>query len=110
MSTLKTAVVIVAVVTLTPIVVGVFITSLFGKDLVIFDRYKAASPKRYKALKAVCRVVGPIIAITCVFGLAGASQMARNSRGELLLSLTAIAHCAIFLWLSVRWFLWSLRT
>ena len=108
-NTYEIVIVVVAAVFLTVIVVSVFIASLFGQDLVIFDRYKTAAPKYYRNLKWICRINGPVVALMCVGGIPATPFVAFDPEGGVLLAIATLAGSAMFLWLSVRWFIWSLR-
>ena len=108
MTTVQTIVVAVGSVFLAVVVVAVFVASLFGMDLECFDRDKTAAPKHYRNLKKVTRFNGPLTVIMSVGGLIAAPLVAFDPDGGILAALAVFAGSAMFLWLSIRWFLWSL--
>ncbi len=105
----ETFVAVAAGVILVAIVLATFVASLFGMDLVIFDAYKTASPRQYRNLKWVCRLNGPLIALGSVVGLISTPVVAFDPSGGMLLATGGFVGFSMFLWLSVRWFFWSLR-
>jgi hypothetical protein len=109
MSTYEIVVLIVGSILLAALVLAVFVMSLLGKDLVIFDHYRTTAPKCYRNLKSVCRFNGFLVALMSVGGIIGAPFAAIDPEGGVLLAAGMVAVSGIFLWLSVRWFLWSLR-
>ncbi|MEX1095887.1 MAG: hypothetical protein WED34_07550 [Planctomycetales bacterium] len=109
MATVETIIAVIAVVFLVVIVLVVIVASLRGKDLVIFDAYKTSAPKLYRNLKSVCRVNGAMVALICICGMIAAPFVAFHPDGGVLLAIGMLVGSGVFLWLSVRWFLWSLR-
>jgi len=109
MSTYEVVILYVGTGLLAAIVLAVFVMSLSGKDLAIFDRYKTTSPKTYRNLKSVCRFNGLLVAIMSAVGIIGAPSVAFDPEGGVFLASGVFVASGIFMWLSVRWFLWSLR-
>ncbi len=91
------------------VVLTVFVMSLFGKDLLIFDCCKTAAPEVYRNLRSVCRFNCPLVALMCIGGLAATPFIAVAPDGGVLLAISTLVVSMMFLWLSVRWFIWSLR-
>jgi len=109
MSTVENIAVVTAGVLLTVVVLVVFTVSLRGKDLVTFDAYKTTAPKAYRNLKSVCRVNGAMVALMCLGGMIATPFVTFHPDGGVLLAKGIFVVSAVFLWLSVRWFFWSLR-
>ena len=91
------------------VLVYVCIASFFRADLRAFDRYKTSSPKHYQNLKWVCRSNGPMVALLCIGGFLATPFIAFDARGGVVFAVATLLVSAIFLRLSVRWFIWSLR-
>jgi len=87
----------------------VFVMSLLGKDLVIFERYQSTAPKHYRNLKKSCRFSGPLVAITSIVGMVLSPLVATDSEGSVPTAIFFFAFSAIYLWLSIRWYLWAGR-
>lgn len=109
MTTGQTIIMVIGLVLLAAIVVAVFVASLFGKDTECFERYRIARPKYYRNLKGVCRFNGPLTAIMSVGGIIAAPFVAFDRDGGVLPAAAVLVGSAMFLWLSVRWFFWSLK-
>lgn len=107
--TANTVIGVVGGVILTAAFLCVFILSLSGKDLVIFDAYKTTAPKYYRSLKQVCRFNGLLMILLSTAGIIASPYVSFAPDGGILLAVATLIVSAMFLWLSVRWFLWSLR-
>lgn len=107
MTTGQMIIMVIVIVLLAAVVVAVFVASLFGRDTECFERYRTANPKYYRNLKGVCRFNGPPTAIMSVGGIIAAPFVAFDPDGGILRALAMLIVFAMFLWLSVRWFLWS---
>ncbi len=109
MSLLEQAVVGLAVVLLAASVLATAFLALTGRDLRAFERLQHANPKQYRSVKRSARYNGPLVALACAAGLLLSPVVAFHPEGGLLLASAVLAASGLFLWLSVRWFFWSLR-
>lgn len=80
-----------------------------GKDLERFDRFKTTAPREYRRMKTVCRFNAPLVALLCIFVIVASPFAALSGDVSWLAAIAAFAFFSLFLWLSVRWFRWSLR-
>lgn len=87
----------------------VFVAALFGRDLECFESYKNTAPEFYRNLKQVCRFNGLIVAIMSGCGVIATPLVVFDPKGGVLVALGMLAGCAMALWLSVRWYFWSLK-
>ena len=90
-------------------VIAVFVASLRGRDIAVFESYRTTSPEHYRNLVWVCRINGPMVALMCIVVMAATPFIARDPGGGILLASSTFAGSGIFLWLSLRWFAWSLH-
>ncbi|NLS98077.1 MAG: hypothetical protein GXX96_38600 [Planctomycetaceae bacterium] len=109
MTTGQMIIMVIGLVILAAVVVAVFVASLFGRDTECFERYRTANPKYYRNLKGVCRFNSPLTAILSVGGIIAAPFVAFHPGGGILPAAAVLVGSAMFLWLSVRWFFWSLK-
>lgn len=93
----------------TLIFVALFIASLYGWDIDCFERYKTTAPKQYENLKRVCKYNGPLVVLLSIGGLIALPFELFGPDGSILAALALLPLLVIALWLSIRWFLWSLR-
>jgi hypothetical protein len=108
MNTFELTIAVSAGALLTIIVIAAFVLSVFGKDLVIFNRYKTAAPTYYRNLRLVLQFNCPLAALISVVGIIGAPFLAVDPDGGMLLAVGVFVVSGIVLWLAARWFRWSL--
>ena len=109
---MRTAELIVAVIAsglVAAAVIAAFVASLRGKDIAVFESYRTTCPERYRNLVWVCRINGPIVALMCIVVMVATPFIASDPGGGILLASSTSVGTGIFLWLSLRWFVWSLH-
>lgn len=88
----------------------VFAFSLLGADIRLFESYRKTKPREYSNLKWVCRFNGPLVAIMSAFIIGYSSAIALDPNSDdRWHAVFGLSVGVIFLWLSIRWFHWSLR-
>ena len=102
---------IVAVQLGTLLVTAAFLTvAMRGADLSSFARLRTYSPTRYEKLKWACRLNGPIVAIFSLALLVSVPSVYTERTTGPIAAAWLLFISISFLFLSVRLFLWSVRS
>ena len=109
MEILENVLFVLCAILLTAVVIAAFVSSIYGRDLLIFDSYKSSAPKQYRNLKWTCRVNCPMVALMCFVCIVATPLIAAAPTGAIWIAVGSLLGSAMFLWFSVRWFIWSLR-
>jgi len=81
-----------------------------GRDIQAFEQLRTTDPKRFRNLRRVAMFNCPLITIMCLCFVVGSPWIAMHPTGGVLFVIAALPIFVAFLWLSVRWFQWSVRT
>jgi len=109
MEILNLIIAVVCGVVLAIIFVALIAVWLTEGDSVSTLRYSKAARKHYQTSKWNARFICPMVAIMSMGMLVMTPFIAFDPRGGVLYASAAFVFSSIFLWFSIRWFLWSLR-
>jgi len=100
-----------AIVFMAAILLAAFVLSLPGKDFFKFDCYIGAGlkPKAYRNLKLTCRFNGFLLGLLSFGHVIYTPFVAFDPEGGVLIAVGWFVLSSMFLWLSVRFFLWSFQ-